>query len=122
MADDSRVAALVAARSAVLRLKEEDPTYDDAVLQLLKAEAAAGETWHGGRWSRSTVPNVQFARRMMTQLSAVQSNDAKRVCDGDGDKDGDSRKRRRRHGGRDRDRDGGRDRGARRGRKPGRAG
>ena len=113
MADDSLVAALVAARSAVLRMKEEDPTYDDAVLQLLKAEAAAGETFRGGRWSRSTVPNVQFARRMMTQLSAVQSKDAKRqsgdVGDSNGDKDGDSRKRRHRHrhkdDGRDRDRD-----------------
>ena len=113
MADDSLVAALVAARSAVLRLKEEDPTYDNAVLQLLKAEAAAGETFRGGRWSRSTVPNVQFARRMMTQLSAVQSKDAKRqsgdVGDSNGDKDGDSRKRRHRHrhkdDGRDRDRD-----------------
>ena len=115
MAAQSRVAALVAARSAVLRLKEEDPTYDDAVLQLLKAEAAAGETFRGGRWSRSTVPNVQFARRMMTQLSAVKSKDAKRqsndVGDSDGEKDGDSRKRRRRHRhGRDRDRDRRRDR------------
>ena len=109
MADDSLVEALVAARSAVLRLEESDPTYDDAVLQLLKAEAAAGETFRGGRWSRSTVPNVQFARRMMTQLGAVKSKDVKRQSsDVDGDNEGDSGKRQRRH--RHRHKDGGRER------------
>ena len=41
---------LTAARSAVLALEESDPAHDEAVLRLLKAEAAAGETFRGGSW------------------------------------------------------------------------
>ena len=45
-----RLEELTAARSAVLALEESDPAHDEAVLRLLKAEAAAGETFRGGSW------------------------------------------------------------------------
>ena len=45
-----RLEELTAARSAVLALEESDPAHEEAVLRLLKAEAAAGETFRGGSW------------------------------------------------------------------------
>ncbi|EOD04888.1 hypothetical protein EMIHUDRAFT_439092 [Emiliania huxleyi CCMP1516] len=63
---------LQAARAAVLSFRDDrDPAYDAAVLRLLRAEAAAGEAFRGctGSWSRTTVPNVRFAHRLLTGVA-----------------------------------------------------
>ena len=74
---------LIAARRRVLALPDDDPGYDEAVSKLLQAEATSGEAFRGGSWSRTTMPNVQFARRMVTQLSSKKKRDTVPACETD---------------------------------------
>ena len=86
---------LAAEQAAALAMREDDAGYDIAVCRLLAAEAVAG----AASTSRSTVPNVQFARRIVT--AAMPSRLSPGVPDDGGD---DDRRHRRHHRERDRDR------------------
>ena len=58
--------ALQVARTEALKLSEADPQYDKAVAALLTAEAADDPSGSNPtRWKRKTVPDVDFARRVI---------------------------------------------------------
>jgi hypothetical protein len=67
----SAPAEIFAARRSLDALSEGDAGYDAAIVRLMEAEAACGEAFRSSSWSRTMVPNAQFAKRMLSQVNSA---------------------------------------------------